>query len=49
MSIQTVENADASTYKVTLADGTILWVPKDPMNADYVRVEAWVAAGGTIS
>ncbi len=38
-----------SFYEVTLTSGTIMWVPKDAENSDYVRVEAWVAAGGIVS
>jgi hypothetical protein len=36
-------------YMVTLASGTILWVPNDPLNADYIRLQAWVTAGGIIT
>jgi hypothetical protein len=50
MTISTVKNNPAvSIYEVTLGDGTLLWVPQDPLNSDYVRVQAWVAAGGTIT
>jgi hypothetical protein len=39
----------SNVYEVTLVDGTVLWVPKDPLNMDYVRVQKWAAAGGTIT
>ena len=45
--ISTVKDC-LTAYEVTLADGTVLWVPKDTANADYARVEAWVSAGGTV-
>ncbi|HEX3747583.1 MAG TPA: hypothetical protein VHW09_26795 [Bryobacteraceae bacterium] len=48
MGISTVHDAGGS-YTVTLADGTVMSVPKDPLNADYVRVQVWVAAGGVLS
>lgn len=48
MSIATIHD-NGNFYTVTLADDTIICVPKDPLNADYVRVEAWIADGGTIS
>lgn len=48
MTITTVHDSE-NVLAVTLADGTILYVPKDPANADYVRVEAWAADGGVIT
>ncbi len=45
--IQTVQSS-GSVLKVTLADGTIQWVPVNPQNIDYMNVQRWVAAGGTI-
>ena len=36
-------------FEVTLSDGTVLWVPRDTGNADYVRLQSWVAGGGVIS
>ena len=48
MTISTVEDADTN-YKVTLSTGEIWWVPKDPLNKDYVGVEAWIAAGGIVT
>lgn len=50
MTISSVTNYPAvSVYEVTLSDGTVLWVPQNTQNADYVRVQAWVTAGGLIS
>jgi hypothetical protein len=48
MEISTVHDT-GDLYQVTLANGTILWVPKDPQNSDYVRVQAWITAGGIIT
>lgn len=48
MSISTVIDQN-TVYEVTLANGTVQWVPKDPENADYVRIQQWVAAGGVIA
>jgi hypothetical protein len=48
MKISTVHD-HADDYEVTLTDDTVLWVPKDPLNADYVRVEAWIKDGGEVS
>jgi hypothetical protein len=47
MNIVTV-NDTGLALEVTLANGTVLWVPKDASNTDYAAVQAWVAAGGTI-
>ncbi len=46
--ISTVHD-NGSNYTVALATGIVMYVPKDPFNADYARVEAWLAAGGTLS
>jgi hypothetical protein len=48
MNISTVED-DGSCYTVTLSSGLVQYVPKDPQNADYARVQAWVEAGGIIT
>jgi hypothetical protein len=48
MNISTVHD-DGSIYTVTLANSTVVYVPKDPENTDYVRVQAWVVAGGVLS
>jgi hypothetical protein len=48
MDISTVVDGGQGVYKITLADGVVLCVPKDPHNVDCVRVQAWVAAGGVI-
>jgi len=48
MTIQnTIDNGQI--YQVTLNDGTVKWVPKDSRNSDYVLVQQWQAAGGTIT
>jgi len=50
MEIQSVHlDAVSANYEVTLADGTVLWVPRDAQNADYARVQEWVADGGVIA
>ena len=36
-------------YIVTFSNGVASFVPQDPLNADYQRVQAWVTAGGTIT
>ena len=48
MNISTVHD-NGNFYTVTLAGGTVMYVPKDPLNADYTRVQAWALAGGTIT
>jgi hypothetical protein len=48
MSISTVHDA-GTNYMMTLANGTIAWVPKDPNNADYIRVQAWISTGGVMT
>lgn len=48
MNISTVHDG-GSCYTVTLSTGIVQYVPKDPHNADYVRVQEWVAAGGVLS
>jgi hypothetical protein len=48
MNISTVQDS-GTYYTVTLSTGLIQYVPKDPLNADYARVQAWIAAGGTIT
>ena len=48
MNISTVHD-DGNYYTVALSGGTVMYVPKDPLNADYARVQAWAAAGGIIT
>lgn len=48
MGIATV-NDTGSTLEVTLADGEVRWVPKDAANADYIAVQAWIVAGGSVT
>jgi len=35
-------------YKVTLTDGTILWVPNDEANKDYQEIQQWISEGNTV-
>jgi hypothetical protein len=37
------------TYRITYADGTVSFLCADPKNTDYVKLQAWVAAGGTVT
>lgn len=43
MNIESVTRT-ASGYRVIMADGRVLNVPDDPMNADYQSVQAFLAA-----
>ena len=36
------------SYKVTLNDNTILYVPLDETNSDYQAIQEWIADGGTV-
>jgi hypothetical protein len=47
--IDTAEDIGNDSFKVTLSDGTVMIVPKDPLNADYVRLQAWIEAGGKLA
>jgi len=53
-NIQSVKDVTASSgfaavYEVTYADGTVSCVPMDTNNRDYVAIQAWIAAGGTLT
>ena len=37
-----------SSYKLTLQDGSVWYVPNDPDNRHYQAIEKWVAEGNTI-
>ena len=38
----------AIIYQVTYSDGTVSFVPSDPLNHDCIAVNAWAAAGGVV-
>jgi len=35
-------------YKITLNDNTIMYVPLDPANTDYIAIQKWIAEGGVV-
>jgi hypothetical protein len=37
-----------NSYKVTLNDNTIMYVPLDPANTDYQAIQEWIAEGNTV-
>lgn len=37
------------SYKVTLNDNSIIYVPLDTANSDYQAIQDWVANGNTIT
>ena len=37
-----------SSYKLTLQDGSVWYVPNDPDNRHYQGIQEWVAEGNTI-
>ena len=52
--ISTVEkvyfgNEFQDTYKLTLTDNSILFVPQDEANRHYQEILEWVAEGNTIT
>lgn len=56
--IQTVEkiyntddegNSYSNTYKVTMTDTEVYFVPHDTANRHYQEILEWVAAGNTIT
>ena len=56
--IQTVEkiyntddegNSYSNTYKVTMTDSEVYFVPHDTDNRHYQEILEWVAAGNTIT
>jgi hypothetical protein len=36
------------TYKVTLNNDTVIYVPLDPANSDYQAIQEWIKEGGTV-
>ena len=36
------------TYKVTLNNDTVIYVPLDEANTDYQAIQEWIAKGGVI-
>lgn len=49
MTLEQIANVDvidtwgSITYKVTLTDSNIVWVPNDPQNSDWPVVQEWLA------
>ena len=37
-----------SSYKMTLSDGKVLFVPLDEANKDYQAIQEWIANGGQV-
>ena len=36
------------TYKVTLNNDTVIYVPLDEANTDYQAIQEWIKEGGTV-
>ena len=36
------------TFKVTLNNDTVIYVPLEPSNTDYQAIQKWIAEGGTV-
>ena len=45
--IYTIDNLYFS-YKVTLNDGTVFFVPNDTNNRHYQEIQEWIAEGNTV-
>lgn len=45
--IQTVKDTIEGGYVVILTSGSVLYVPNDPANSDYQKVQDWIALGNT--
>ena len=43
------DNVFQNTYKLTLTDNSILFVPQDEANRHYQEILEWVADGNTIT
>ncbi len=37
-----------TSYKMTLDNGQIIFVPLDTANTDYQAIQEWIADGGTV-
>ena len=37
-----------TSYKMTLDNGQIIFVPLDEANTDYQEIQQWIADGGTV-
>ena len=37
-----------TSYKMTLDNGQIIFVPLDEANTDYQAIQEWIADGGTV-
>jgi len=37
-----------TSYKMTLDNGNIIFVPLDTANTDYQAIQEWIADGGTV-
>jgi len=50
--IDTVEKSyveeNWTSYKMTLDNGNIIFVPLDTANTDYQAIQEWIADGGTV-
>ena len=36
------------TFKVTLNNDTVIYVPLEPANTDYQAIQKWIAEGNTV-
>jgi hypothetical protein len=36
------------TFKVTLNNDTVIYVPLEPANTDYQAIQKWIAEGGVV-
>jgi len=37
-----------TSYKMTMTNGKIYYVPLDTANSDYQAIQEWIADGGTV-
>lgn len=45
--VSSVQRSSANMFQVVLNDGTLMFVPQDPSNADYRTILAWQLQGHT--